>query len=252
MKCKNCDNDFVGNYCNVCGQKVMDRFTIKGVWTLIVDDVFEVNKGLLHTLKQLWLNPGKTSLDFVNGRTRIYYSPLKYLIFWTAIYLILVSLIENNRGQSIKDIIFNTSQPFSIESIKDFISIYTEMIFRHPDLFYLGLTPFLTIMSYIIYRKKKFYFTELSILYLYILGQIMFVVAITIPIISLLGDNKIVLLFILPLTVIVIYLVIKSHKQFFRDTWAKSTVKGLVILYGGQLIYMLTTLTIFNVIKILR
>jgi hypothetical protein len=250
MKCKTCDNDFIGNYCNLCGQKVLDRLTIKGVWTLVVDDVFEVDKGLLHTVKHLWLNPGKTSLDFVNGRTKHYYSPLKYLIFWTAIYLILLSLIDNNRqGQSIKNLVFSTSQPFSIESINDFAGIYTEMIFRHTDLFYLGLIPFVTIMSYIIYRKKKFYFTELSILYLYILGQIIFVASITIPLLSLLGDSNAVLLFMFPLAAIVIYLIVKSHKQFFGETWAKSTMKALAIIYIGQLIYMFTALIIINVIK---
>jgi hypothetical protein len=250
MKCKTCDNDFLGNYCNVCGQKVLERLTIKRVWALVVDDVFEVDKGLLHTVKQLWLNPGKTSLDFVHGRTKHYYSPLKYLIFWTAIYLILLSLIDNNRqGQSIKNLTFSSSPPFSVESINDFAGIYTEMIFRHTDLFYLGLIPFVTMVSYIIYRKKKFYFTELSILYVYILGQIIFVASITIPLLSLLGDSNAVLFFMFPLAAIVIYLFVKSHKQFFGETWGKSTMKALAIIYVGQLIYIFAALIIMNIIK---
>lgn len=256
MKCKNCENDFVGSYCNECGQKVMDRLTIKGVWNLIIDDVFEVNKGLLYTLKQLWVNPGKTSLDFINGKTKNYYSPLKYLIFWTAIYFILNSLIDNRQGQSIENLIFNQSKPFSAGSFRDYMDIYQEMIFRHPDIFYLGLTPFLAIVSFVIYRKRKFHFTELLILYLYILGQIIFVVAVTIPLISLFGDKRLedykwMLAFMIPLIAIVIYLVIKSHKQFFNETWTKSSVKGLTILYVGQLIYGLTTLLILNFIKLL-
>jgi hypothetical protein len=249
MKCKNCENDFVGNYCNVCGQKVMNRLTIKSILTLIVDDVFEVNKGLLHTVRQLWINPGKTSFDFINGRTKNYYSPLKYLIFWTAVYFILSPVLENRQELSIKELLFNTTKPFSADSFQEYMTIYTEMIFRHTDLFYLGLTPFLAIVSYVTYRKRKFYFMELSVLYLYILGQIIFVFAIAIPFMGLFGDNNLLLIFILPLTAIILYLVIKSHKQFFGETWTKSSIKGLVILYVGQLIYMLTTLIIFNGIK---
>jgi hypothetical protein len=253
MKCKNCDNDFNGNYCNVCGQKVLDRLTFKSIWNLIVDDVFEVNKGLLYTVKQLWINPGKTSLDFISGRTKNYYSPLKYLIFWTAVYLIFLSLFNSDREVlSIKDLIFNDTQPFSLDSIKDSLGLYTEIIFRHPDIFYLGLTPFLAMLSYLIYKKKKFYFTELSILYLYIFGQIIFFLAAISPILNLLGNKAVLLiLFSLPLLVAVIYLVIKSHKEFFGETWIKSTVKGLAILYVGQLIYMLAMLLTLNIIKTL-
>lgn len=250
MSCKNCGNEFVGNYCNECGQKVMSRLTIKRVWTLIVDDVFEINNGLLYTLRQLWVNPGKVSYDYVNGRTNKFYSPLKYLIFWTAVYFILTSLfVTEYQGQSIREILFNTTKPFSGESIPDFVDIWSQLIYFHINLFFLGMIPFLTILSYVIYRKRKFYMTELSILYLYILGQVTFVIAITIPAISLLGESKVILILVAFVAATIIYLVIKSHKQFFGETWFKSSLKGLVILYIGQLIYMLTMLIIFNFIK---
>jgi Protein of unknown function (DUF3667) len=252
MKCKNCDNDFVGSYCNMCGQKVMARLTIKSVWNLIVDDVFEVDKGLLHTIKQLWLNPGKTSLDFVNGRTKNYYSPLKYLLFWTTIFFILSSLLDNTQEeQSIRKIIFNTTKPFTVESIREFTVIISKIMSHHTDIYFFGLTPFLVIMSYFIYRKNKFYFTELSILYLYILGQMIFFIAITIPFASLF-EGTAILLSIVPIIAIIMYLVIKSHKQFFSETWIKSSIKGLVIFYGGQLIYMLAMLITLDVIKMFR
>ena len=42
---------------------------------------------------------------------------------------------DNQPGQSFTDLIFNTSHPFSIEIIEDSFSIYSEMDFRHIDLF---------------------------------------------------------------------------------------------------------------------
>lgn len=252
MKCVNCDNEFVGAYCNVCGQRILERLTLKTSWKLIIDDVFDINKGLFFTVKQLWINPGKTSLDFIKGRTKNYYSPVKYLIFWTALYLVLMSFIDSGRqSESIRDLIFNSTPPFSFKSFGEYMTIYNEILFRHTDLFYLGLTPFLTLTSHIIYRKKKFYLAELSVLYLYILGQIIFILACVVPMLSLFGENRAVLIFIAPLAMVVIYLVIKSHKQFFGETWIKSIVKGLTILYVGQILYGLTTYITLNLVKMI-
>lgn len=223
---------------------------MKSIWTLIVDDIFDVNKGLLYTVKQLWFNPGKTSLDFIHGRTRNYYSPVKYLIFWTAIYFILSSLAGLSlHPKSISDILFSSTESYSAKSMDDFMRIYSEMIFYHADVFYLGLTPFLTIVSYFVYRKKGFNFTELLILYLYILGQIVFVIAFILPALSLLGDNDVLFFFMFPLVLVIVYLVIKSHKQFFGETWIKSALKGLFILYAGQIIYLTAAFIALNLIE---
>lgn len=228
----------------------MGRLTIRGIWDMMVDDIFDLDKGLVYTAKELWINPGRTALNFINGRTKKYYSPLKYLVFWTALYFILLSFADIDRpSTSIRALIFRTSPPFSGESIQDYMVIYGEMLFRHTDLFYLGLTPFLTMTSYFIYKKKNFFFAELSVLYLYILGQIISLIALLLPVLSSLGDNKIALVFMIPLAMVVVYLIIKSHKQFFGESWTKSTVKGLVILYIGQLLYWLTTYTVLNLIK---
>jgi hypothetical protein len=255
MNCKNCDNEFVGNYCNACGQKVVNRLTLKSIWALVVDDVFEVDKGLLYTIKSLTINPGKTSLDYINGRTKRYYSPLKYLIFWTALFFILTSLFPLVREtQSTNDIIINSTKPFSPESLPDFVVSFSEMMFSHIDLFYLGLVPFLSLLSYVVYRKRNKNFAELSIMYLYILGHIILIIAMAFPIISLF-DNKndtALFVFMFPLAAFILYMVIVSHRQFFGDSWVKSIVKGIVIFYGGQFVYWFTIYLILNLLKVLN
>ncbi|HEU5290456.1 MAG TPA: DUF3667 domain-containing protein [Cyclobacteriaceae bacterium] len=250
MECKNCNNEFVGNYCNECGQKVMDRLTIKSLWRLIVDDVFEIDKGLLYTVKQLWISPGKTALDFIHGRTKKYYSPLKYLIFWTAIYFILISLLDfkDHESKSIKNLVFNSSRPFSPESFDDFGNLYLEVISRYLDLFYFGMILFLKIVSYFIYRKRGFFFTELSVLYIYLLGQLVLILTLSIPLVYLF--NNIAIYMLLPEMIVVLYLLFKSHKEFFADTWIKTIIKSLAILYIGQLIYGATAYVALNLIKI--
>lgn len=248
MKCKNCDNDFIGNYCPICGQRVIDRLTIRHISKLIIDDVFDIDKGLIFTLKQLWINPGKTALDFIHGKTKNYYSPLKYLIFWTALFLIQSQFIGSDKNiESIESLVNNTPTPFSAESFNSFFSIYIQVLIHYTNFFYLGMVPFLTIISYIIYYKKKYFVTELSIPYLYLCGQLAFVLVITSFVLSIFGSG-ISLILILSTTVALLYLIIQLHRQFFKENWIKTIIKSLTILYLGQILYLATAYSIINLL----
>jgi len=252
MKCKNCSNDFIGEYCNTCGQRVTDRITIKFIWSQIVEDIFNVDKGLIFTIKQLWLNPGKTSADYIEGKRKNYYGPIKYLILWTAILFIVSPLIAVDRQtNSIIELVFNSNKPFSSQSLDDFVGIYIELLFRHTDLFYMGMTPFFILVSYYIFKKRKFSLTELSIPYLYLSGQIVFVLVVTFPIVKFMGDKTLFPLMLL-MVLLLIYFVIKMHKQLFQESWTRTIIKSLTVIYVGQIIYGLTAYGILNIIKALN
>lgn len=51
MKCKNCSHEFDGRYCNACGQEIAGRINLKHIWTQIADDIFNIDKGLIYTIK---------------------------------------------------------------------------------------------------------------------------------------------------------------------------------------------------------
>jgi len=250
MECKNCGNQFEGKYCNQCGQRVAERLTIKSLWSLAGEDLFGVDRGLVHTTCQLWLNPGKTALDYINGVRKQYYSPLKYLIFWTALLFIITRLTEHQQADlSILEIFRKNTVPFSEESLSDYMEIYSEFIGAHTDLFFLGTVPFFSLMSYIIYRKSQLFMTELSVPYLYLSGQIAFILVITLPIILLVGEGNFMLGMSLTLLV-VYYLIFKTHKQIFNESWPKTIIKSFLIIWGGQIIYGIATYFMFNALKL--
>lgn len=251
IKCKNCDNEFVGNYCNLCGQKITNRFTLLHIWGLIADDLFEIDRGLLFTVKELWINPGNTALNYIEGKTKPYYSPLKYLIFWTALFLILAPFFKDLRAvDSIESLIINSHPPFSGESLEDFSALYLHVLSHYTNLFYLGLVPFLSITGYVIYLRKKYNFTEFIILYTYLCGQISFLLIAAIllsPIVGKQGE----LIFIVFTIVAVLYFLLKMHRQFFHENWFKTILKSLAILYVGQLLYMISAFIIANFAKMI-
>lgn len=249
MKCKNCSNDFTGEYCNTCGQKTGGRITIKSIGREIVEDIFNVDRGLIYTVKQLWINPGETSADYIEGKRKNYYGPIKYLILWSAIFFAISALIAPERQtNSITKLVFNANKPFSSESFDDFFGIYIELLVRHTDLFYLGIAPFFALLSFYIFKKKGFSITELLIPYLYLTGQIAFLLVFTFPIISFLGSTAMYPAMVITF-VLSIYLVLKLHKQLFQESWTRTIIKSLAVVYMGQIIWGITAFGILNMVK---
>jgi hypothetical protein len=89
-QCKSCSNVFLGNYCNHCGEKVIEpkerklRAVISNVLmaTSIVDNKF---------LKSLWLTvsrPGFLSREYADGRRVMYMRPLQMFFILNLIYFL--------------------------------------------------------------------------------------------------------------------------------------------------------------------
>ena len=86
--CKSCGNEFIGQYCNECGEKVIepsDRSFKKFLTNLMVAVTLADNK----FFKSLWLiviNPGFLSREITEGRTIKYLRPLSIFFVLNLIY----------------------------------------------------------------------------------------------------------------------------------------------------------------------
>jgi hypothetical protein len=88
--CKNCQNRFVGKYCNECGEKVYtehDRtaihFAEEGFHFLTHFD-----GKLFTTIKTLFTKPGQVSLDYTNGVRKKYFKLLSLFMLLVVLYLL--------------------------------------------------------------------------------------------------------------------------------------------------------------------
>jgi len=96
MNCKNCDNKIEGNFCTYCGQNVkVDRLNLPNFLTEISDSVFQLNRGLFYTIKELFIRPGHAIRDFIQGKRKEYFKPITYVLTLSTLYF-LVSQISDN------------------------------------------------------------------------------------------------------------------------------------------------------------
>lgn len=88
--CKSCGNTFVGLYCNLCGEKIIepkDRKLKSFLGKVIIATSFVDNK----FLKSLWLTisrPGFLSREYVDGRRVNYMRPLQMFFILNLIYFL--------------------------------------------------------------------------------------------------------------------------------------------------------------------
>jgi len=94
--CLNCGSERTGRFCQNCGQKYLDApITYWSMGKAFVDRVFDLDQGLLYTIRRLAVDPGEVSLEYIKGRQRPYAHPLAYMVIATAVFLGLFGLTED-------------------------------------------------------------------------------------------------------------------------------------------------------------
>lgn len=81
VTCKNCRHTYEGYYCNICRQSAdTSRITWKEISHHFLHALFHVDKGLFYTAKEMLLRPGKTILEYLEGKRIYHFNPLLFLI----------------------------------------------------------------------------------------------------------------------------------------------------------------------------
>jgi hypothetical protein len=88
--CKNCGNQFVGNFCNLCGEKVYTEHD--KTFTHFLEEGFHFithfDSKLLRSWWLIMTRPGFVSKEIADGRRKPYYKPLNLFIIGVILYLL--------------------------------------------------------------------------------------------------------------------------------------------------------------------
>ena len=87
--CKNCSNQFSGNYCNACGEKVYTQKDKKlsHLFGEAFHFVTHFEGTFFNTLKAIFTDPGKLSGDYCDGLRKKYFKPLSLFLLLVILYL---------------------------------------------------------------------------------------------------------------------------------------------------------------------
>ncbi|NQX97756.1 MAG: DUF3667 domain-containing protein [Flavobacteriales bacterium] len=92
--CKHCKSELTGSFCSNCGQpKIVKRIDRKYIISEI-GSVLNLDKGILFTIKELLIRPGKNVRDFIDTDRNRLVKPIFFLIICSLIYTIAQQLLH--------------------------------------------------------------------------------------------------------------------------------------------------------------
>jgi hypothetical protein len=239
--CKNCGNSFIGNYCNICGQKA-NTFKLN-YREFILDSLnaFNFEKGLLYTFKELTLRPGVTIREYIKGKRQYHYGPLQYLLITLAIATALSLFFKISLEPITNDL--NKVAEFTFKN--SVISFFLVFFNKYLEVSLLGVIPFISFYSKRIYRLSRLNYTEHLVLNLYIFGHIVAIYIILTPLNTLSNG-----LFFLAFFICAIPYLIWSYYRFFfiGIKGIFRTIYILIISYIVYAVFIIILLLIYCII----
>ncbi|HYC27209.1 MAG TPA: DUF3667 domain-containing protein [Chitinophagaceae bacterium] len=168
--CLNCATLLTADdhYCPTCGQKTdTHRLSMKHVWHDLSHALTHADKGFFFTLKELLVNPGKVSREYVAGMRKKYYNPLSLLVIIVGIQLVANGIFkpfsqDTFSPEPTSTIQHSESKRIKFEKIIERRREMGKFIDHHTNIVLFISTPFLAFIFSLFYRRKYNYAEHLS------------------------------------------------------------------------------------------
>jgi hypothetical protein len=166
ITCLNCGHQASDQYCSKCGQPTdTQRITLPHVFKKeFLKWVLYYNKGLFHTLKQLFSRPGHAIREYVAGKRIDHLGYISFLF----IAIILFTLAEKLTG-------FSYSRFGSSEADQQVLVNFDRIINQYGKWLFLVEIIFYSACSYLFFRKARQNYAEHLVLNAYKTSAILFI-----------------------------------------------------------------------------
>jgi hypothetical protein len=177
--CKNCNQPFVGNFCNHCGQAAnTHKLSLHFIWHELQHGLFHFDNGIFYTIKQLLIRPGHSIREFINGKRVRHFKPLSFVIVLATLYGLLyhyfIDLHSDIKAENPQD---------------DVVGIFKNVtLWMMNHLAYASFILILgaTISTYIVFRKQGYNWAEHFVLNTYVVGLILVTFIVLLPVLYIL------------------------------------------------------------------
>lgn len=175
--CLNCALPTSGKFCSDCGQKTdTHRITFKHfIFHDILHGVWHFEKGILFTLKEALLRPGKAALDYISGKRIRFYNVFYLTLLLIGLGIFIEHLYHEAQLKYVSNIEPNIEAPTSTMALN--------FIEKNIKFFLLLAIPAFSLNSYLLFNKRKFNYSEhiiifgmlfLGIIIIGLIGNIMY------------------------------------------------------------------------------
>lgn len=226
--CKNCNNNYNGNFCNICGQSShTQKINFQYVLHEIQHSILHVDSGIFYTIKELFLRPGNSIREFIEGKRIKHFKPAAFVIILSLIYSFLehkidkITFIEDGLLGIVEGA--NYDDNHNDKEYKIF-----EWFIHHYSYTVLFLIPVFSLASFLAFKKSKYNYFEHLVLNNFLFGQITLIFILTIPLSLIFSNNYNVEIIRIVLAVIFAFW---AYFQFFNSIRKFARILNTVLTY---------------------
>lgn len=239
--CKSCENHFVGNYCNDCGEKIIHEkdFSLRNILEQAFGSITNLDSKIFRTLKLLFFSPGSLSLKYVEGIRVPYMKPFQIFILANLLFFIFLSeidifrtpskwfFVENFDGVKVMEKVNSIAEARNL-SVAEIALMYDEKSSGLAKGLIIFLIPFLALISMLLTWKRKLPYGKHIIFSTHYFSFLLVFSVIWTEFVVLIGFAVNKWLLILPITFAMSVYYILGFKKFYEQNWSWAILKGIV------------------------
>jgi hypothetical protein len=243
--CKSCGNEFIGNYCNLCGEKVLhaaDRSFKKLLSNILVTITFADSK-FVRTLWLILRKPGFISKEFAEGRRIKYLEPLSLFFLLNLVYFLsnrviqlfnasLTTQLGTPLSRFYREIVTRKAVAMDMD-VASFSLVYNLKTVSLAKLMVMVFVVISSLPLNILYRKRNRYFTdhvgymvELACFNLFLNAIVLSILAAFLGVGKYLDELTLTFIFIATN----LYFVVRSSHEFYAEKNWRLVIKSILMV----------------------
>jgi hypothetical protein len=166
MNCKNCNNEVNQNFCPNCGQPLKLKRIDGHYIAHEIEHVLHFERGILFTVKELFINPGQNIRDYISENRSRLVKPVIFIIITSLIYTLISHFFH------IKD------EYLKYDGLED-STLVKILGWLQANYGYMNILTgmFIAIWLKVFFKKYGYNFFELTIMLCFVLGISMLIYA---------------------------------------------------------------------------
>jgi hypothetical protein len=177
--CRNCNTEINGKYCSNCGQKSeTHKINFLYLWHELQHELTHLDKGILFTVKELFIRPGNTLREYIEGKRVKHFKPVSLVLVLASVYGLLshyfqINLLSNNYE------ITGSGEKFN--QINNMAVKMSEWLSEHFSVVALLFIPVFSLGTYLAFKSTGYNYFEHFIINTYLTGQRLFLHILVFP-----------------------------------------------------------------------
>jgi hypothetical protein len=219
-------DQMVNDTMEVTETRKIERISVPQIFRSLLD-AFNLDRGVLFTIKQLFVNPGKAIVSFLGKGRYHFVPPFRLLIVTTAIVLYLISVSKSavDFGAGFYEGVNSEAEESQTKQVQEALAGYMNLILW-------TFIPVIALFTYFPHRKRGFNYAEHLVFHTY-LFCIANIFGFLMPLDHYLPVPIIWLMVYVPM----VFYYIFAYRYFLAKSWLRAAVEMTTIFFVSTIIW---------------